>query len=111
MFFFFKTGAYRDGKLLCWRLLQYDGSLDMTYTIPEARRLGLSSVLSVRLTTEMFKKQERVFGHTGLDNPNAMGLAAKMGFHQTSISDWIEFEPTNIYVKTGLHSNILKSSI
>jgi predicted GNAT family acetyltransferase len=82
--------------------LQYDGSLDMTYTVPEARRLGLSSMLSVRLTAEMFKMQERVFGYTVLDNRKSLGLAAKMGFYETAITDWIQFEPSDIYVKSHL---------
>ncbi|CAF3966651.1 unnamed protein product [Adineta steineri] len=104
-------GAYRDGKLLCWRLLLYDGSFDMAYTIPEARRLGLSSLLSVRLTAEIFKRQERVFGYTALNNRNSLGLAAKMGFRETGISDWIQFEPTDTCVKNDLYPHILKSSI
>ncbi|CAF4157997.1 unnamed protein product [Adineta steineri] len=104
-------GAYRNGKLLCWRLLLYDGSFDMAYTIPEARRLGLSSLLSVRLTAEIFKRQERVFGYTALNNRNSLGLAAKMGFRETDISDWIQFEPTDTCVKKDLHPHILKSSI
>ncbi|CAF2065388.1 unnamed protein product [Rotaria magnacalcarata] len=105
-------GAYRHGKLLCWRLLQYDGSLDMVYTVPEARRLGLSSLLSVRLAAEIFKIQERVFGHTALNNRNSLGLAAKMGFHETGICDWIVFEPKYTCAKGDPHHlDVLKSSI
>ncbi|CAF4987024.1 unnamed protein product, partial [Rotaria sp. Silwood1] len=105
-------GAYLDGKLIGWRLLLYDGSFDMVYTLPEARRLGLASLLSVRLTTEMFKMQERVFGYTALNNQKSMGLAAKMGFHETGLYDWIVFEPNNISVKEHpQHHQILKSSI
>jgi hypothetical protein len=107
----FSKGAYRNGKLLCSRLLQYDGSLEMAYTIPEARRLGLSSLLSVRLTTEIFKMQECVFGYTALNNRKSLGLAAKMGFHETGINDWIQFEPINTCSKRDLHPHMLKSSI
>ncbi|CAF4194189.1 unnamed protein product, partial [Adineta steineri] len=59
----------------------------------------------------IFKRQERVFGYTALNNRNSLGLAAKMGFRETGISDWIQFEPIGIYVKKDLHPHILKSSI
>ncbi|CAF0965724.1 unnamed protein product [Didymodactylos carnosus] len=47
------AGAYHHGKLVCWRITQYDGSSDMAFTLPEARRLGLSYQIGVRLASEM----------------------------------------------------------
>ena len=77
--------------------MQYDGSLDMVFTVPEARQMGLSSLLSVRLTREILKLQERVYGYTAPNNQGSLKTAVKMGFHTTGISDWIVFQP----YKTG----------
>lgn len=66
----------------------------MIYTIREARRLGLSSLLSFRLMPKMFERQEHVFTHVDADNRKSLGLITKMGFHETGTNDWIEFEPS-----------------
>jgi ribosomal protein S18 acetylase RimI-like enzyme len=75
-------------------MLQYDGCLDMIYTIREARRLGLASLLSIRLMAQMFERQEHVFTHVDTDNRKSLGLVTKMGFQETGTNGWIEFEPS-----------------
>ena len=90
------TGAYHHGKLLCWRITYYDGSSDMAFTLPEARRLGLSYQVGVRLASEVCKIQRGSFGYVAQGNQASLAMVTKMGYRITCQSDWIEFEPNSI---------------
>ena len=90
------TGAYHHGKLLCWRITQYDGSSDMAFTIPEARRLGLSYQIGVQLASEVCKIQRSSFGYVAEGNQASLGMVTKMGYRITCKSDWIEFDPNTV---------------
>lgn len=89
-------GAYYHGKLLCWRITQYDGSSEMAFTLPEARRLGLSYQIGVRLAAEVCKIQQASYGYVVEGNQQALRMVTKMGYRVTCKSDWIEFDPNTL---------------
>jgi 8-oxo-dGTP diphosphatase len=82
-------GAYRNGKLLSWYLLKYDGSLGMAYTIEEARRQGLSSILNLKLAEKVFQIQDHVFCGVIQNNQSSIDLLTKIGYQQMSDEYWI----------------------
>jgi hypothetical protein len=99
------TGAYHHGKLVCWRITQYDGSSDMAFTLPEARRLGLSYQIGVRLASEVCKIQQGSFGHVAQGNQASLAMVTKMGYRITCKSDWIEFEPNSVKNEEAVSSS------
>ena len=68
----------------------------MAFTLPEARRLGLSYQIGVRLASEVCKIQKGSFGYVAQGNQASLGMVMKMGYRVTCKSDWIEFEPNGI---------------
>lgn len=68
----------------------------MAFTLPEARRLGLSYQIGVRLASEVCKIQKGSFGYVAQGNRASLGMVTKMGYRVTCKSDWIEFEPNSI---------------
>lgn len=92
----FLTGAYYHGKLRLLRITQYDGSSEMAFTLPEARRLGLSYQIGVRLAAEVCKIQQASYGYVVEGNQQALRMVTKMGYRITCKNDWIEFEPNPV---------------
>lgn len=65
----------------------------MAFTLPEARRLGLSYQIGVRLASKVCKIQRCSYGHIAQGNQASLGMVTKMGYRITYQCDWIEFEP------------------
>jgi hypothetical protein len=68
----------------------------MAFTLPEARRLGLSYQIGVRLASEVCKIQRGSFGYVAEGNQASLGMVTKMGYRITCKSDWIEFDPNTV---------------
>ena len=68
----------------------------MAFTLPEARRLGLSYQIGVRLASEVCKIQRGSFGYVVHGNQASLAMVIKMGYRITCTSDWIEIEPNSI---------------
>jgi predicted GNAT family acetyltransferase len=83
------TGAYRYGKLVSWRLLQYNGSLGMAYTIDEERRQGLSSFLNIKLAEKVFQMQDHVFCTVLQKNLSSIELLTKLGYRSVCDEYWL----------------------
>ena len=108
----FSTGAYHHDKLVCWRITQFDGSSEMAFTLPEARRIGLSYQVGVRLASEVCKIQSGSFGFVARGNQASLAMVTKMGYRITAQSDWIEFEPNSGWGQTKIETSpTLRSSI
>lgn len=88
----------------------------MAFTLPEARRLGLSYQIGVRLAAEVCKIQQTSFGYVVEGNQGALKMVTKMGYRITCKNDWIEFDPNTCSTGTCRPTKIetheaLKSSI
>jgi hypothetical protein len=68
----------------------------MAFTLPEARRLGLSYQIGVRLASKVCKIQHGSFGHVTQGNQASLAMVTKMGYRITCQSDWIEFDPNSV---------------
>lgn len=68
----------------------------MAFTLPEARRLGLSYQVGIRLAVEVCKIQRGSFGSIIHGNQASLAMVTKMGYRITGHCDWLEFEPQNI---------------
>lgn len=82
------TGAYRHGRLVSWRLLQYNGSLGMAYTNNEERRQGLSSLLNIKLAEKVFQMQDHVFCTVLKNNMSSIELLTKLGYRPVCDEYW-----------------------
>ena len=91
--FFIPKGAYRDGQLISWCLTKFSGSIGTVFTTPEARGLGLATILNTRLLSKLFELQERAFCYISDDNIASLRVFEKLGFHKTCLMDWVVFTP------------------
>jgi len=86
---FILKGAYRDGKLISWCLTKFDGSIGTVFTKPEARGLGLATILMIHLLSKLFELQERAFCYIAHDNIASLRMFEKLGYHRTCDMDWL----------------------
>ena len=66
----------------------------MMYTLPEARRCGLSSYMLVKLAEQVFSMQDYVYGFVKPDNKPSVTLLKNIGYRFTCDLDWITFGPS-----------------
>jgi predicted GNAT family acetyltransferase len=91
LFIFIFKGAYRNEELISWSLTKYNGSIGTVFTKPEARGLGLATILNVRVASKLFEQQDRVHGFVAHDNIASLRMLEKLGYHRTCDVDWLIF--------------------
>jgi predicted GNAT family acetyltransferase len=84
-------GAYRNEKLVSWCLTKYDGSVGTVFTKPEARKLGLATILNSYVASKLFEQQERIYCFVAHGNQTSLKMLGKLGYHQTCDLDWLSF--------------------
>lgn len=84
-------GAYRNGELLSWSMGKHDGSIGTVFTKPEARGLGLATLVNYYVTSKVFQQQQRAFCFVASDNTASLKIYEKLGFSHAYDVDYLEF--------------------
>jgi predicted GNAT family acetyltransferase len=72
-------------------MTKYDGSVGTVFTKPEARKLGLSTILNFHVASKLFEKRERIHCFVAHDNIASNKMVEKLGYHRTCDVDWLCF--------------------
>jgi len=77
--------------LISWSLTQYNGSVGTVFTKPEARRLGLATILNAYVASKIFEQQEQAYCFVAYDNIASLTMLEKLGYRRTCNVDWVIF--------------------
>ncbi|CAF4011946.1 unnamed protein product [Rotaria magnacalcarata] len=80
-------GAFRGETLISWCMRKYNGCVANVFTKPEARRLGLASMLNVFMASKILEQEERVFTFVINDNTASVSMLEKLGYKKTDDTD------------------------
>ncbi|CAF4597053.1 unnamed protein product [Rotaria socialis] len=80
-------GAFRGETLMSWCMRKYNGCVANVFTKPEARRLGLASILNVFMASKILEQEERVFSFVINNNTASISMLEKLGYKRTGDAD------------------------
>lgn len=78
-------------------MTKYNGSIGTVFTKPEARGLGLATILNLYIASKLFeeRKQERAYCYIAYDNIASLKTFEKLGYYRTYNIDWLIFVQQN----------------
>jgi predicted GNAT family acetyltransferase len=79
--------------LVSWCLTKYDGSIGTVFTKPEARKLGLATIVNSYVASKLFEQQDRIYCFVAHDNVASLKMLEKLGYHRICDTDWLIFTP------------------
>jgi Acetyltransferases len=79
-------------KPIAWAITQDDGAIGFLHVLPEYRRQGYASDVTVDIINKVRDKGGIPFVHIEEDNEKSMGLALGMGFKKDKRVNWFELE-------------------
>jgi len=77
--------------LISWSLTKYNGSVGTVFTKPEARGLGLATILNAYVASKIFEQQEQAYCFVAYDNIASLKMFEKLGYRRTCNVDWLIF--------------------
>lgn len=85
----------KDGKLLAYICMQYNGSMAMLYIRPEYRQCGYFNILLSDLTRKILVKNEVAYAFIPVQDTHLIKLAREFGFEWVPEGNmtWIRYNP------------------
>lgn len=85
----------KNGRILAYICMQYNGSIAMIYVLPEFRKEGYFDILVSDLTRKLLAKRDIAYGFIPFNDTSLINLSRKLGFEWVPQGNmtWTRFTP------------------